>query len=390
MRIKENAPSILRPSSPMGKLKVRLEDIPEASPGPNAFAQQAARMDGYRQDGNAFYQQEAQKRRITPPTEVHPALRTRSVSDPPTPPRESSCTTMSPFINAGKEKQHSPPLKLVPSNASMAEPTRRGYIEERYEQLQHKRNGNVEERTPVFIPTPKIASTDWAKPADASNKRADNEVTFAEPPAKTPKKGLREWLKLSTNFRGMSSPSTLASLPESEAGGKMPVKAQAVLGASPTKKRSSFGSTPSKPDIPRSPSKRKGLFSRKNSNIADINVSNASVTHTSTESEQPAPTTSTVANTPQTAISDPTHYSYQSTRIASQSHSDTGPAQETQANKCAIARSQSLKYFDHAVPPTPPAKNTPPDEKARREAALATKIIKTAIPRGPDHTFEGS
>ena len=373
MRVKENAPLFSRPSSPQRKVTMTLEDIPEATPGPNAFAQQAARMDKHRLDGNAFYQQEVQKRKVTPPSGVHPALRVRSISEPPSPPRES-CTTMSPFTNAGEMKQESPPLKLVPSEAHMAEPTRRGHIEERREQFLHEQSGSEEERTPVFVPTPKlIASADFGKPSATPKKRVEKEITFVEP-AKTPKRGFLERLRITTNLRGTPSPSmsTLNSMHEGEFDQAVPVKAQAVLGTSPSKGRTSLGSLPSKTNIPRSPSKRKGLFSRKNSGFTDMTPSKASLA-TSAVSEHPPPTDSTITKTPQTAISDPTHYSYQSKRTTSQTHSDKGGPREKAVNKCMIARSQSLKYFDHGAPPTPPAKNTPPNEKARREAALATK-----------------
>lgn len=310
---------------------------------------------------------------------------------------------MSPFINAGLEKQESPPLKLVPSDADMAMPTSRGCIEERHEQWVHEHFGSGEDRTPVFVPTPKVPSCDFAKPSGPPKKGVAKELTFADLPAKTPKRGFLERLKISTNLRGTHSPSTstLSSMQDFEVQENMPAKAQAVLGASPPKGRNSLGSSTSRISMPRSPSKRKGLFSRKNVGVPDINASKASFA-TSAESDHPPPTASTVTKTPQTAISDPTHYSFQSKhtrtpqtaisdsnhysfqsmRTVSQTLSDKGTTQPHEAKKCAVVRSQSLKYFDHGAPPTPPAKNTPPSEKAKREAACTAKSSRLPFHEG--------
>lgn len=386
MQVKESAPLLSRPNSPEKKLHLRLEDIPEATPGPNAFAEEAARLERHRLDSNAFYQQEVQNRKISPPTAIHPALRPRSSFDPPTPLRLSDCTTMSPFVNAGRGAENSPPLKLMPDSAIEAEPTQRAYIEEMREQMLHDRSNSNKERIPVFIPTPKMNSSAFEKAARPFDPRrsTQKEAASAEalPPAKTPKKSLFEKLRLTTNLRGISSPgaSTTDALQEVETGEKMPVKAKAVFGHSPTKTkpRVSLGSSPSKVTILRSPSKRKGLFSRKTADMPSINSANAAATRQSADIERPLPSASTVIQTPPTAFSDPTQYSYQGKTFGSQSHSEQSPDKGKEANKCFIARSQSLKYFDHAVPPTPPAKNTPPDEKAKNETAM--KAQKSRVP----------
>ncbi|KAK5174644.1 uncharacterized protein LTR77_001726 [Saxophila tyrrhenica] len=376
MQVKDSAP--LFATSPERRHALRkLADIPEATPGPNAFAQQEAHLHRYRLDSNAFYQQEMQRRLATPPTIPHPALRQRSASDPPTPPRMSTCTTMSPFIDAGKPEK-SPPLKLVPSDDYLAEPTERGYIEERREQILHEKSGNEGQRTPVFVSTSTFSKS-VGTPRERTEKK--KEVTIAEPPvnsAKTPKRSILEKLRLNTNFRNTPSsiPTATYAVPAAtEAKDHVPVKAQAILGTtSPSKKsRTSFGSSPSKSNIPRSPSKRKGLFSRKTSGLGEsvTSRSKSALSSRSVESDHPPPTASTAGKTPPTAFSDPTHYSYsgKSTRIASQPHSSTGLG----INKCSIARSQSLKYFDTGIPPTPPSKDTPPEEKAKREPQLKSK-----------------
>ena len=393
MQMKNSAPLLSRPNSPERNVPVRLEDIFEATPGPNAFAQEAARIEQYRLDTNAFYQQEVQKRKITPPTAIHPALRPRSNSDPPTPPRLSDCTTMSPFINVGKRAENSPPLKLMPDSSSDAEPTYRGYMEEFKEQVLHGRSNSKEERIPVFTPTPKLSvdTFEKARPFDArrSTQQPVAPTASAELPTKTPKKSLFEKLRLTTNLLGISSPAAPTVETSDEVGGgeKMPAKAKAVFGPSPpkSKTRASLGSSPSKISLARSPSKRKGFFSRKNTDLPTINSSTTALTRRSADLEQPPPTASTGIQTPPTAISDPTHYSYQHKRLASQSHSEQDTAdKEKEANKCLIARSHSLKYFDHAIPPTPPAKNTPPDEKARKDAAMIA--VSARIPFHDDQT----
>ena len=386
MHLKDTAPLISRPSSPERKFPTRLADIPEATPGPNAFAQEAARLERHRLESNAFYQQEVQKHKVTPLTSTHPALRQRSNSDPPTPPRLSSCTTMSPFVNAGKENDHSPPLKLVPDKSANAQPTQRAYIEETREQILHERSKSKEERIPVFVPTPKVGCHDFAKSSEstaAANKQ--KETGLVPQPTKTPKRYFMEKLRLTTNLLGISSPATAAQEPaqKDEDEQKVPPKAKAVLGASPpkVKGRPSFGTSPSKSALPRSPSKRRAFFSRKNSELPSIDAPQAApLTSRSADYEQAPLSASTVIQAPPTAFSDPTHYSYQGKRYVSQSHSDQGKAAEKdkEASKCAVARSQSLKYFDHAVPPTPPAKNTPPDEKARKEAA--SKMESSRVP----------
>ena len=389
MQLRETAPLLSRPNSPERKLPKRLADIPEATPGPNAFALEAVRLERYRLNTNAFYQEEVQRRKVTPLTTIHPALRRRSNSDPPTPPRLSDCTTMSPFVNVGKENQHSPPLKLEPDSSPAAEPTQRGYIEELKEQILHERSDSREERIPVFVPTPKMNSNAFEKPTKPGAARTDKQQDAAiiEPPTKTPKKSLLDKLRLTTNYLGISSPaaSTHDRVQEVVVDEKMPVKARAVFGTSPSKSkpRTSLGSSPSKMHLPRSPSKRKGFFSRKNSDMPSINASKAAATRQSADIERPLPTASSYVKTPPTAFSDPTHYSYQGKRLAPQTHSDQAADKDKEANKCAVARSQSLKYFDHVVPPTPPAKNTPPDEKARKEAA--EKIMKAESSRVPFH-----
>lgn len=375
MSIKADAPPISRPPSPEREKRFlnALAVIPEAKPGPNAFAQQAARTDRYRLDGNAFYQQEMQKRRATPPTTLHPALRATSSSDPPSPLRGSMSTTMSPFINTGRDQREAaPPIKLTSTDANRAVPTLRGHIEERQEQFTSALGGTSPQRVPIHVSTSKIAATDFADETTSPRKRVDRNSTHAEPPPKTPKKGFFGRLKLATNLRGTSSPSVTSpdTIEKQDHIESIPVKAQAVLGTSPSKAtRISLGSSASRTNLPRSPSKRKGFFSRKNS-LVDVQDTMTSSTLHSADTEQPPLTAVSLTKTPQTALSDPTHYSYHNRRNVSQAQSDHALEKASRVDYRPITRTQSLKYFDHTVPPTPPAKNTPPEERVKKEAAL--------------------
>ncbi|KAF2481707.1 hypothetical protein BDY17DRAFT_311365 [Neohortaea acidophila] len=270
---------------------------------------------------------------------------------------------MSSFVNADDDF---PPLKLVPSNADLAQPTIRGRIEERQEKKLHQRSGSKDSRTPVFASSPQFASTDFAKRPNASKSKLQSGSDVS---IKTPKKGLLGRLKLPGNMRSHASPSTPNLCAGNEqAENRIPNKAQEVLGATHTAPPS-LGSSPSKISIPRSPSKRKHFFSRKNASATAVD----DPVPKSADTVKSAFTASTYINTPPTAFSDPTHYSFhpQNKRIVSQSNSDKGgDSKAKDPHYCLITRSQSLKYFDHHPPPTPPAKNTPPDEKARRDAAI--------------------
>ncbi|KAK0325325.1 hypothetical protein LTR82_003607 [Friedmanniomyces endolithicus] len=348
-----------RPPSPYGHT-VTLPGIPEVRPGHNAFAQQAARMERYRFDGNAFYQQEVQKRTGTPPSMIHPALCERSNSDASSllgidsqTLRESSVTTMSAFINAGKKP--SPPLTFVPSNGHFAEPTIRGYIEERREQLVHEASGSDEDRTPVYqtyAPTPKTSNSEFASHTPGGSAtprkhrislpRKDTTNFGGDGVPSSPRRTFFDRLRMpkfngSTPSPSMTTLNSAESFVVEEAG--IPVKAQAVLGASS-----------SKLSLVRSPSKqRKAFMSRKAAQLSDIATS---VTSASRNQEQQK----RKAHHVPVALS----------------------------RRHRILRRQSLKYFDPGVPPTPPAKNTPPGQKAQNDVPTSTST------RVPFHKAEST
>ncbi|KAK5135547.1 hypothetical protein LTR08_005182 [Meristemomyces frigidus] len=378
MQCKSGAPGSLRPPSPSRHVTTKLSAIPETSPGPNAFAQQAARLERHRLDGNAFYQQEVARRRVTPPTAIHPALRPRGTSDTPAATqmdhevqRESTVTTMSPLINAGKA--FSPLLRLVPSMTQLPQPTQRGYIEEQREQMVHQASGDDGERVPVyntFVPTPKPPSGEFTFTSTPKKSRVSlprKDATVVE--AKSPKKpSFFDRLRM-TKITSTPSPSitTLASIDgTSEEVSNAPPKAQAVLGASS-----------SKTSLTRTPSKQKrGIFAlRRIAEPTDVDTSCRLVTGKSAPSkteEPPRTADSSVVETPQSTFSDPTVYTYQNgRRIPPRTVSERGALGMEAATKCMVQRSQSLKYIDSVPPPTPPAKNTPPHEKAKQEAVTA-------------------
>ncbi|TKA29878.1 hypothetical protein B0A50_03242 [Salinomyces thailandicus] len=409
-------PAGARPTATHKHAVPALPGIPEATPNANAFAQQEGRLQCHRYDGNAFFQQEVDKRRADPPKGVHPALRRRANSDPPSPSRmpareeemrESAATTMSPFINAGQ--QPTPPLKLVPFSGHMTEPTKRGVIEEEREAQLHRISGSDEERVPVFDtfkPTPKPASSEFSKsvgsaappksraslPSTKDSAAADSELTF-----KSPKKNIFEKLRL-TKFAGGGSTlsSSVPALDNSDGSqdGGVPVKAQNVLGESP-----------SKFNLLRSNSKQKkgGFFSsRKGAGVEDRNTATSSTTRrvggdeatvkvrrtsisTRGKMSLTTPTqsrSSRSAKSPGKMPIDPAHYSYEEgKRVLPQNTAEDGTYQHQgrpEMKKYIIPRSRTLRYMDAAAPPTPPAKNTPP--YALKGKVPASQIICDGVP----------
>lgn len=375
-----------RPGSPTRHTIKTLPDIPEVvptttprpTPGPNAFAQQADKMERHKLEGNAFYQQEVAKRKATPPTMLHPALRSRSDFQPTSSRgpemmqvRDSRVTTMSAFIDAGKE--NSPPLKLLPPDSG-AFPTRRGVMEEQREQLDQASTDQVV--APVFKYTPKIpAESPFSKSIESATAtpkkkgRVSDTAMIIGDQTSSPKKGFREKFRL-PNLRATPTATTanLSSKSQYDLQDSVPPKAKAVLGSSPPKSK-----------IPRSPSKKMAFFSRKHSEPVGSQRLDASAPatdggHTNTIQANKTPQTASSAgfsecHTARTAQSDPTYYrQHQSKRVVSHSQSERG-ADKSQDSQCMVTRSQSLQYFNRERPPTPPAKNTPPHEKEQKESA---------------------
>jgi hypothetical protein len=370
-----------------------LPDIPEASPapvrpkparpvtpGPNSWAIQAEKFDKHRLQSNAFYQQEMAKRKLTPPTAIHPAFRANfclesSVAHTgPTRIRDSGLTTMSPFMQAIGLTPPTPPM-LVPTDCFQALPTDRGFIEEHREQIQHRNSGIESDRTPVFVYTPKVSSSEFSKSTiHATPKKKKVGVldwVASSEQTKSPRKGLLG--KLGFTTPGVSQP-TASSTSQADSRGynvggeTLPPKAKAVLSSSPLK--ANLGRTPSK--------KHKGLFSWKTSDQPYVDVHKVAPASAPTEPRSAGALTvnfsDSTGKTPQTthtAFSDPTYDRHgPSKRAVSQTHSEKGgfkqQVKDKGKNACGVSRTQSLQYIDRTKPPTPPAKNTPPHEKAFR------------------------
>ena len=377
----------------------------------------ADRADRHREmlDAHDAYQRSVQRRRVSPLVDVHPAMRGRSYSDPPTPPqpdRDSTVTQLTQFINAGwndtgedeiqgegQAQGEEPKLKLKATPNPDSVPTFRGRIEDMAEEGE----GTEGERVPVFHPTPKMpAARDFAASTSASTSAMQRpgtpaasteggglqkEVSGSKLPVKTPKKSIFSKFKLSTNSRASLSKDDEANQTQTHGEERLPVKAQAVLGESPRKSKgrvslgASNNNSPTK--LPRSPSKRKNFFSSvtrssKNADVASELQQQRPQTSLS-ESQRPPNTPSTVVSDgPQTAISDPAHWSYQE-RVVSlqQARKKDGEKVKFDSDKTSgsagvglglLGRSKSLKFIDPGgVPPTPPAKNTPPHVRNERE-----------------------
>jgi hypothetical protein len=367
-----------------------LPDIPEASPapvrpkparpvtpGPNSWAIQAEKVDKHRLQSNAFYQQEMAKRKLTPPTAIHPAFRDNfclESSVPHTGPtgiRDSGLTTMSPFMQAAGLTPPTPPM-LVPTDCFQALPTDRGFIEEHREQIQHRNSGIETERTPVFVYTPKVSSSEFSKSTTHATPKKKKvgvlDWVASSEHTKSPRKGLLGKLGFTTPRVSQpvaSSTSQADSRGYNVGGETLPPKAKAVLSSSPLK--ANLGRTPSK--------KHKGLFSWKTSDQPYVDVHKLTPASAPTEPRSAGALTvnfsDSTGKTPQTthtAFSDPTYDRHSpSKRAVSQTHSEQGGAKLQVKGKgndtCGVCRTQSLQYFDRTVPPTPPAKNTPPHEK---------------------------
>jgi hypothetical protein len=393
-----------RRSYPFGRHSgTPLHDIPEVpqvpvratkprtvTPGPNAFAQQAKRVDQHRLESNAFYQQEMARRRVTPPTAVHPALREGFVLDAPLTHldaaglRDSGLTTMSPFLESPGQTPPTPPM-LLPKGSAQSHPTERGFIEDKREQIQHQNSGSENERTPVFIPTPKIDSSEFGKSASHATPQKKKvgilDWATSTEQAKTPRKNLLDKLRFMTP---RSSQVTTATSAQGTSRGygvygggeTLPPKAKAVL-----------SSSPHKANLGRTPSQRQGLFSRKRFERPSLETHKSSPAHVPSAPRSAGAQTLSFSDssgkTPQTAHttwSDPTYDRHNhSNRAMSQTHSDSGydkhQTQNKESSTCGVTRSKSLQYYDHTMPPTPPAKNTPPHERERRAQEEKARLI---------------
>ncbi|KAF2164545.1 hypothetical protein M409DRAFT_24945 [Zasmidium cellare ATCC 36951] len=389
--------------------------VEHMQPGQNSFAMATVQRHRYMIQANAFYQQEWSAREGTPPSQIHPACRqpdlisnlarpiprwspqpTQHQHTPTPAPRDSAVTTMSSLERAAKRANSPEELNLGTTPVHTPRPTPRAIIEDQAEYRQHQASGTTDNRTPVYHPTPKDANEGF-DPANRAKAKKPMPVSDSEPikppprgytepildrersvkfsdsadhaPQKTPKKS--GMAALGDSFRDIFRPASsrrsnvdAASRPPTPAPGgtptttRMPPKAAQVLGSSDDSK-----------GLGRSPSK-KSIFSRRASDIHEAKSSPKKGKKKGGEdSNEPPPRSNTSMGFRVDAGSESTRSRTTTTPSTMQSGSESGSA--TQRLNMAtpamgLTRHSSLKYNDGQMPPTPPSKDTPPDEKIIR------------------------
>ncbi|KAM0716727.1 hypothetical protein Q7P37_008172 [Cladosporium fusiforme] len=336
---------------------------PLVTPGPNAFAQEAALVKQHRLRSNAFYQQQQQKaemqKRFDPPTARHPAH--RSDFD-----IESSARDFAPMASPT-----SPRRNFLPEQSSQEKPTLRGYNEDQREQTTQQHSTGDAEHTPVYKYTPKNRATEFGK-STVQDTPKKKRIGFLDPTtassdaAKSPKKGFFGKLGFQSS-RTTPLNASAASAPErSYSGGEaLPPKPKAILGSS------------SQSHIPiRTPSKKnrmpnfeslKSSFSRKPVN-SDPVIGNPFGFNTDISVKRREDPADTAPNTATTSVSEPTYEVRMSgQRTVSLNNQQQSGNDSKSEGACGVGRLQSLQYFDRTMPPTPPAKNTPPHEKEEKQ-----------------------
>lgn len=312
----------------------------------NAFAEDGLRMHRHRLAGNAFYQEQYTQRKNTPPTVTHPALRYNTdiydISQPlpelsadmahhrpsfemqevsPRRAHNSSSTTMSPFINAGfkNERVASPPLRLAPTPNVAQVPTFRNHLDEGAAADVSGSSDNDQ-----FISTtkysPKVITRDFGH-----NSQQFETLDTTRPPT-SPKKSLLGRFRVSNRREAVP----IQPLPAMDMA-SMPAKARAVLVAAPPNR-----------SIPRSPSKTKGFWSRRKPYVSgDIEHGNP------------------VLKAPPRSA----HPVFGKDELPGFTHL------------------HSLGYADNSLPPTPLPKDTPPEEKARRDLPPSARFAAEMLER---------
>lgn len=378
----------------------------------------------YRLQANAFYQQAWSARQNTPPSQTHPAFRQPDLisnlaspiprlsptptpqpqpqrAQAPTPQRarstslqtrpqaltpqrarspsphtytqspearsythsplqspSSAVTTMSSFQRAGRPQESpSPPLNLGTTPDQSPRPTQRAYIEDRqeqawYESLTPEQRANY---TSVFRPPPRD-STDRTQanvnvvPASTTSpnmQRERSSVKFArhtdEIPGKTPKKGgflasLRRPFQARRRSEGVvSTPRQATPTP-----GRAPPKASQLL------------------SLARSPSRTARRLGRTSiGEDAQASSKKKEEEEEGQESQEPAPRSHTSMGHRGEDMPQSARGLFNLFRRGSNQMAGTPTT--------GLTRSQSLKFLDPGVPPTPPSKDTPPDERIIRD-----------------------
>jgi hypothetical protein len=349
------------------------------TPGPNAFAVRAAEADAHRLRGNAFYQQatavEDMRRQdqdmagrlsLTPPTVVHPAFREEFRLGDSSPTSNLMANQMA--VALAKSSQ-TPPLKLMPGEGFQGNPTDRGLIESFHEELDPEESVD-ETDYPVFKYTPKLGTSEFSRSVGPATPRKTKAAKFnwssSQEQPTSPKRRFLEKLKLN------STRTQAPTVARGDSGGELlPPKAKAVL-STPPKKPTTLG---------RSPSKKLGMFARK---VADaVSSSEAPKTRLSLGTEQKAASTGTSKPNFSASVGYKTpaceqrpkvpRFASQPQRVPRMQRYGDMPADP--ADVVDVLRSSSLQYADGEIPPTPPAKDTPPDEKIKKAQEASDRIM---------------
>ena len=345
------------------------------TPGQNAFALRAAEADAHRLRGNAFYQQatavEDMRRQdqemagrldLTPPTVVHPALREDFRLGDSSPTSNLMANQMA--VNTAKSTQ-TLPLKLIPAEGFHGNPTDRNLIESFHEELEPEESGDETEHL-VFKYTPKLGTSEFSKLVDPTTPHKKKAGMFnwskSQEQPTSPKKRMLEKFKL-TNTRAAQTPPTSAyTVTRGDSGGELlSPKAKAVLSTQPQKPTT----------LGRSPSKKLGMLARKATEA--VFPSETTKSRLSLDNEQQATSTGTRKANLSASVGYKTpareqrqkvpRFASQPQRVSRSRRYANNPADP--ADIVNILHTSSLQYADGEIPPTPPAKDTPPDEKLR-------------------------
>lgn len=359
------------PSSPGNMPPIRSGPSPHSPRGkPNAD-----QLDKHRMNSNAFYQKDS-RRNVTPSNKDHPAFRhdqdtpvsaipistfNRSLSADP---RSSQITTISQFLNGGSAQSRiqSPhdmeQLKLVPEGHEHATPTVRGIVEDRSEHMAWDASEKKDDRTPVYIYSP--------KPDDGSfdSKGKNGSTTSVQERSKSPKRKLLDRF----NFTRTKSSSKDLAQPPTPTENIAP-KAAAFFGTSISSAKVSSDCS--------------GSASKKDQALRNF------VDCTDFSSARPLDPAAMVSHRGATTYSTPVSSTKQAERsgsnngrrVVSQPQENVSPDGETKV--AALARSQSLHYDDKRVPPTPLPKDTPPELKRERSSIGASEH--STEPKTPHH-----
>lgn len=331
----------------------------------------------HRLRSNAFYQQEiARRKEAAPPRMNHPANRDQHEAPQSTHhssiganSRSSRDATMPSLLNCSTARERSQLLQrdrelmLVPECQVNAAPTVRGMIEDRAEFMAWNASGQTDERTPVYTYSP--------KPDVGSIVRKDSNAgsSSAQEHLKSPKKNIFDRLGFS---RSKSSTKDTEHHPATPASENVAPKAAAVFGMSASTKR-----MVSSLQQRASAHKRDQQGSRNAANLGDMSTPRVPIDPASLVDHSKHPYYAAVTPTPNDSASKSGYTEGGGRRFVSEPEEQAQQA----SDPSALARAQSLHYYDKGVPPTPPSKDTPPELKRDRSSLPAE--CSTTQPKTP-------